>query len=221
MLHACSLLAGRIQVPALRLFPHPCSHSGAAPRCSDLTLEQRRLAEITEMIHTASLVHDDVLDECSVRRGAASTVTSIQCKLYSFACICGGNLNLPSGRLKDSARRCALSAGVATVNAKYGTRTAVMLGDFLFAQSSWFLANLNNLEVPGETPCHERQNRRVCGLSSVLTLLLLVHDLAHSEESAKQLAVGITCPHVAGSRHLSLIEQCSDIIVRLCQSRPT
>ena len=39
--------------------------------CSDLTAEQRRLAEITEMIHTASLVHDDVLDECSVRRGAA------------------------------------------------------------------------------------------------------------------------------------------------------
>ncbi len=33
------------------------------------------------------------------------------------------------------------------MNAKYGTRTAVMLGDFLFAQSSWFLANLNNLEV--------------------------------------------------------------------------
>ena len=41
------------------------------PQRSDLTLEQRRLAEITEMIHTASLVHDDVLDECSVRRGAA------------------------------------------------------------------------------------------------------------------------------------------------------
>ena len=41
---------------------------GPAP-CSDLTAEQRRLAEITEMIHTASLVHDDVLDECSVRRG--------------------------------------------------------------------------------------------------------------------------------------------------------
>ena len=41
----------------------------------------------------------------------------------------------------------AVCAGVATVNSKYGTRTAVMLGDFLFAQSSWFLANLNNLEV--------------------------------------------------------------------------
>jgi geranylgeranyl pyrophosphate synthase len=36
---------------------------------SDINEQQRRLAEITEMIHTASLVHDDVLDECSIRRG--------------------------------------------------------------------------------------------------------------------------------------------------------
>ena len=71
----------------------------------DLTDRHRRLAEITEMIHTASLVHDDVLDECDTRRG------------------------------KD------------TVNCTHGTRVAVLVGDFLFAQSSWFLANLDNLEV--------------------------------------------------------------------------
>jgi all-trans-nonaprenyl-diphosphate synthase len=71
----------------------------------DLADRHRRLAEITEMIHTASLVHDDVLDESDLRRGAA------------------------------------------TVNAAYGTRVAVLVGDFLFAQSSWFLANLDNLEV--------------------------------------------------------------------------
>lgn len=34
----------------------------------DLTPRHRRLAEITEMIHTASLVHDDVVDESEVRR---------------------------------------------------------------------------------------------------------------------------------------------------------
>jgi len=33
------------------------------------------------------------------------------------------------------------------VHTVYGTRTAVLVGDFLFAQSSWFLANLDNLEV--------------------------------------------------------------------------
>jgi len=72
---------------------------------SEMNAKHRKLAEIIEMIHTASLVHDDVLDECDLRRGAA------------------------------------------TVNQKYGTRLAVLAGDFLFAQSSWFLANLDNLEV--------------------------------------------------------------------------
>lgn len=57
------------------------------------------------MIHTASLVHDDVLDEANTRRGKQ------------------------------------------TINSRYGTRVAVLAGDFLFAQSSWFLANLDNLEV--------------------------------------------------------------------------
>jgi len=72
---------------------------------ADINDKHRRLAEIMEMIHTASLVHDDVLDECELRRGKPTTV------------------------------------------AAYGTRFAVLAGDFLFAQSSWFLANLDNLEV--------------------------------------------------------------------------
>ncbi len=71
----------------------------------DITPRHSRLAEITEMIHTASLVHDDVIDEAEVRR------------------------NLP------------------TVNHHFGNRVAVLAGDFLFAQSSWYLANLDNLEV--------------------------------------------------------------------------
>jgi all-trans-nonaprenyl-diphosphate synthase len=71
----------------------------------DLTPRHRRLAEITEMIHTASLVHDDVVDEADLRRN------------------------------------------VATVNSLFDNRIAVLAGDFLFAQSSWYLANLDNLEV--------------------------------------------------------------------------
>lgn len=64
-----------------------------------------RLAEITEIIHTASLVHDDVIDDCDKRRG------------------------------------------LDTVHNIFNTKIAVLAGDFLFAQSSWYLANVNNLEV--------------------------------------------------------------------------
>lgn len=71
----------------------------------EITPRHRRLAEITEMIHTASLVHDDVVDEAELRRG------------------------------------------VPTVNHLFDNRVAVLAGDFLFAQSSWYLANLDNLEV--------------------------------------------------------------------------
>lgn len=71
----------------------------------EITPRHRRLAEITEMIHTASLVHDDVVDESVLRR------------------------NVP------------------TVHSRFGNRVAVLAGDFLFAQSSWYLANLDNLEV--------------------------------------------------------------------------
>ncbi len=39
-----------------------------------------------------------------------------------------------------------------TVNSRFGTKVAVLAGDFLFAQSSWFLANLDNLEVGSMLP---------------------------------------------------------------------
>lgn len=71
----------------------------------EITTKHRRLAEIIEMIHTASLIHDDVIDESDLRRGKE------------------------------------------TVHQRFGTRVAVLAGDFMFAQSSWYLANLENLDV--------------------------------------------------------------------------
>ena len=72
---------------------------------SNILTEHKRLAEITEIIHTASLVHDDVVDDCETRRG------------------------------------------VNAVHNTFNTKIAVLAGDFMFAQSSWYLANLNNVEV--------------------------------------------------------------------------
>ena len=37
--------------------------------------------------------------------------------------------------------------GKETVHELFGTRVAVLAGDFMFAQASWYLANLENLEV--------------------------------------------------------------------------
>lgn len=34
--------------------------------------KQHEIAKITEMIHTASLIHDDLIDSASVRRGKTS-----------------------------------------------------------------------------------------------------------------------------------------------------
>lgn len=114
-----------------------CLRAGAdscSPPRSDLNERHKRLAEITEMIHTASLVHDDVLDDCSIRRGAGSpllptTHTPHPCVFFAHT---------PAVHF---------TPGAQTVNSVFGTRIAVLAGDFLFAQSSWQLANLDNLEV--------------------------------------------------------------------------
>jgi hexaprenyl-diphosphate synthase len=46
---------------------------------------QRRLAEITELIHTASLLHDDVIDVSTTRRSAASANTEFGNKMAVLA----------------------------------------------------------------------------------------------------------------------------------------
>jgi len=46
---------------------------------------QRRLAEITELIHTASLLHDDVIDHSTTRRSAPSANTTFGNKMAVLA----------------------------------------------------------------------------------------------------------------------------------------
>lgn len=57
----------------------------------DITPRHRRLAEITEMIHTASLVHDDVVDEADMRRG----VPTVHSLFDNRVAILAGDFYLP------------------------------------------------------------------------------------------------------------------------------
>src|SRR5262245_57031971 len=59
-----------------------------AKACGEVTREHHVLGAVVEMIHTATLVHDDVLDEAGVRRHSA------------------------------------------TVNADWGNKTSILLGDY-------------------------------------------------------------------------------------------
>lgn len=78
----------------------PRAEQPYTPRLQDVLLPtQRRLAEITEMIHVASLLHDDVIDASPLRRGAPSAPSTFGNKLS----ILGGDFLL--GRASISLAR--------------------------------------------------------------------------------------------------------------------
>jgi hexaprenyl-diphosphate synthase len=70
---------------------------------SDILPSQRRLAEITELIHTASLLHDDVIDHSEARRGSPSANLAFGNKM---AVLAGdfllGRASVALARLKNS-----------------------------------------------------------------------------------------------------------------------
>lgn len=76
--------------------PQPSEDSGILP-------SQRRLAEITELIHTASLLHDDVIDSSTSRRSAASVNIAFGNKM---AVLAGdfllGRASVALARLRDA-----------------------------------------------------------------------------------------------------------------------
>ncbi|KAL2433479.1 putative hexaprenyl pyrophosphate synthase, mitochondrial [Exophiala dermatitidis] len=57
----------------------------AFPDDETILPSQRRLAEITELIHTASLLHDDVIDHSTTRRAAPSANTAFGNKMAVLA----------------------------------------------------------------------------------------------------------------------------------------
>ncbi|KAF5950992.1 hypothetical protein HYC85_012985 [Camellia sinensis] len=101
----------------------------------ELTKEHRRLVEIIEMIHTASLIHDDVLDESDMHRGKEA------------------------------------------VHQLFGTRVAMLAGDFMFAKSSWYLANLEVIKLISQVLHHK----------SLKTLIGVHTSLSHANTPQKFL----------------------------------
>ena len=51
--------------------------------------KQRQVALVSEMIHTASLLHDDILDRALTRRGKPSVNANWDARKSTFAGICG------------------------------------------------------------------------------------------------------------------------------------
>ena len=88
----CADFKGKRLRPALVLL--------TAKAAGTVTADHPVLAAVVEMIHTATLVHDDILDESTIRRHAA------------------------------------------TVNAEWGTESAVLMGDYLFTHAFHLAASL-------------------------------------------------------------------------------
>lgn len=89
------------------LNPHLQQQQASTPTVPSTTSAvlptQKRLAEIAEMIHVASLLHDDVIDESSLRRGAPSSPSAFGNKLS----ILGGDFllgraSVALARLRDN-----------------------------------------------------------------------------------------------------------------------
>ena len=85
-------LGGKRLRPALLLL--------TAQAVGEVNDSHRVLAAVVEMVHTATLVHDDVLDEAAIRRHKA------------------------------------------TVNARWGNQTSILLGDYLFSHAFYLASTL-------------------------------------------------------------------------------
>lgn len=77
----------------------------SARACGYQGTQHVSVAAIIEMLHTATLLHDDVVDESSLRRGRA------------------------------------------TVNARWGNPTAVLVGDYLVSRAFQMIAGLNSQDI--------------------------------------------------------------------------
>ncbi|CAN1845301.1 Solanesyl diphosphate synthase 1, chloroplastic [Linum perenne] len=103
----------------------------------ELTTNHRRLAEIIEMIHTASLIHDDVLDESDLRRGKETVH-----QLYGtrVAVLAGDTASLVAASTKGAAIFSEVDSTIAKCMFEYGKNLGLsfqVIDDILdFTQSA-------------------------------------------------------------------------------------
>lgn len=106
--------------------PHqtdPISHR------ADVRRRQQRIAEVAELIHVASLLHDDVLDNATTRRASAPLPAPTSTRR-------GRPSDLPAhpaarGTTYPQSRR-----GLRALNIEVGNKLAILAGDFLLARAS-------------------------------------------------------------------------------------
>ena len=66
---------GKLLRPCIAMCVGHLANSHQASQNQDIIRKQRDISMVTEMIHTASLVHDDILDHAETRRGKKSINT--------------------------------------------------------------------------------------------------------------------------------------------------
>ncbi|CAI4224300.1 unnamed protein product [Auanema sp. JU1783] len=96
---------GKMFRPTVALVMAKACNSSLECGSDDVSLNQYKIGMISEMIHTASLVHDDVIDGADTRRGSAS------------------------------------------VNAVWGNKMAVLVGDYILARATQVLCSIGRPNV--------------------------------------------------------------------------
>lgn len=112
----------------------------AIDKANGVLPKQRRLAEITEMIHTASLLHDDVIDFADSRRGRDSGNIAFTNKM---AILAGdfllGRASVALGRLRNSEVVELMSTAIANL----------VEGEFMQLKNTVFNPNLSTVDNDG------------------------------------------------------------------------
>ncbi|KAF9527197.1 isoprenoid synthase domain-containing protein [Crepidotus variabilis] len=118
--------------------PPPSPSARTPTLVNHLLPTQLLLAQIVEMLHTASLLHDDVIDASPLRRGALSAPAAFG----------GGSLgNFVSGSGGSPDAFDALAGGSSGLSKANGDKLSVLAGNFILGRASQALARLGDPEA--------------------------------------------------------------------------